>query len=283
MDERHNDERHDRELAGTGPGAGRDVGASGGVGSGADSTGAPRMYADLSGLWGFVSPPDHYAEEVGTFVRRYRRHGVADGGRVLHLGSGGGSIDEHLKRTYAVTGVDASRSMVDYAARINPEVEYMQGDMRTVRLGRLFDGVLVHDAISYMTSVDELESAYRTAAAHLALGGVMVTIAEQLRESFSPGQTDVKTTHSGDRSVTLFETDHDEDPDDHVFETIYVFLIREDGVSRVEVDLHVNGVFTLDEFLGAMDRAGFDAAAEPWELTDWEPGEEVPLITAVKR
>jgi hypothetical protein len=155
--------------------------------------------------------------------------------------------------------------------------------MRTVRLGRLFDGVLVHDAISYMTSVDELESAYRTAAAHLAPGGVMVTIPEQLRELFSPGRTHVKTIRSGDRSVTLFETDHDEDPDDNMFETIYVFLIREGGVSRVEVDLHVNGVFTLDEFLGAMDRAGFDAAAEPWELTDWEPGEAVPLITAVKR
>jgi SAM-dependent methyltransferase len=244
----------------------------------------PRLYADLSEMWRFISPPEHYVEEVASFVARFRRHGVPDGGRILHLGSGGGSIDFHLKRHYELTGLDVSPSMVAYAGRLNPEVEYVEGDIRTARLGREFDGVLLHDAISYMTTEAELERAYRTAAAHLRPGGVMVTIPEQLREAKSrPGQTSIETVASGGRTVTLFETDHDEDPSDNRMEVLYVFVIREGGETKVEADLHVNGVFALAEFMAAMDRAGFDAAAEPWELTDWAPGEEVPLIVAVKR
>jgi hypothetical protein len=112
----------------------------------------------------------------------------------------------------------------------------------------------------------------------------MVTIPEQLREAKSrPGQTSIETVESGGRRVTLFGTDHDEDPSDNRMEVLYVFVIREGGETKVEADLHVNGVFALAEFMAAMDRAGFDAAADPWELTDWAPGEEVPLIVAVKR
>lgn len=71
-----------------------------------------------------------------AFRKRFRRHGVRDGARVLHLGSGGGSIDHHLKQNYRVTGVDIAPAMIAYAARLNPEGEYIQGDIRDVRLGQ---------------------------------------------------------------------------------------------------------------------------------------------------
>lgn len=249
----------------------------------ADADRQPRMYGDLSELWPFVSPPEHYEEEVATFVARFRRHGVPDGASILHLGSGGGSIDWHLARLYEVTGVDRSGAMIRHASSLNPGVTYLEGDLRTIRLGRRFDAVLLHDAIAYMTSVQALEEAYATAAAHLAPGGVLVTIPEQLRDTLRLGRTRISVRRRGDREVTLYETDHDADPRDHVFETVFVFVIRESGTTRVEADLHINGVFELDEFLGALDRAGFDARAEPWELTDWESGEAFPLITAIRR
>ncbi|MGH7443702.1 MAG: class I SAM-dependent methyltransferase, partial [Longimicrobiales bacterium] len=107
------------------------------------AAGVPRLYSDLAWLWPLVSPPESYPEEVATFVTRFRRHGVADGARVLHLGSGGGSIDFHLKQKYDVTGIDLSDVMVKHACRLNPEVEYHVGDIRTHRLDALFDAVLV--------------------------------------------------------------------------------------------------------------------------------------------
>ena len=154
----------------------------------------PRLYADLASLWALFSPPEEYVEEVETFRARLVRHGVPDGGSLLHLGSGGGSVDYHLKRFYRVTGVDISEQMIDEARRLNPEVEYVRGDIRAVRLGRTFDAVLAHDAISYMTSVDELRAVYRTAAAHLRTGGLMIALPEELKERLPHLRVPFKTS-----------------------------------------------------------------------------------------
>jgi hypothetical protein len=242
----------------------------------------PLLYGDLAALWPIFSPPEEYAEEVATFRTRLLRHGVADGASLLHLGSGGGSVDCNLKRHYRVTGIEISDGMIRQAQQVNPDVEYVQGDIRDARLGRTFDAVLVHDAISYMTSVEELEAVYRTAAAHLAVGGVMVALPEELRERLAGLEPSAVTRVAGGTILTVMETHHDPDPADHSFENVYVFLIREGDDLRVEVDRHLNGVFELDEFLGAMRAAGFDPHAERWELSEWGDGPELPLITALR-
>lgn len=243
-----------------------------------------RLYGDLVDLWPLVSRPEDYVEEVGTFLRRLRRHGVQDGARLLHLGSGAGSIDYHLKRSYRVTGVDSSEAMVARARRLNPEVDYRTGDMRTVRLGETFDAVLVHDAISYMTSREELAAAYATAAAHLQPGAVMIALPEELRERAAVDRSDVETHVDGERTVTVIELHHDPDPDDNTCEMILLFVIREGDDVRVELDRHVCGAFDIEDFVTAIEGAGFDAVVEPWELSDWKPDEvPLPLITAVRR
>jgi SAM-dependent methyltransferase len=246
-------------------------------------SGGPRLYGDLVQLWPLVSPPEDYAEEVATFRARLLRHGVADGAALLHLGCGGGSIDFHLKRDYRVTGVDLSEGMLQHARRLNPEVEYVHGDMRDWRAERVFDAVLVHDAISYMMSTAELEAAYRTAAAHLRPGGVLLALPEELRERLAAHRGSIETHATDGRTVTLVELVHDADPSDAVYELVYLFVIRDGDRLEVEVDRHVHGVFELGDFLAAIDAAGFDAWAEPWELP-WEPDEvPLPIITGVLR
>lgn len=249
-----------------------------------DDQPAPRLYADLVSFWPLVSPPEEYAEEVETFRTRYRRHGIPDGARVLHLGSGGGSIDYHLKQTYAVTGIDISVAMVEHARRVNPDVRYHVGDMRSHRMGEMFDAVLVHDAISYMTTREELDAVYMTAAAHLRSGGVMIALPEELLSRVAVADSRVDTHRHGGRKITIVESSHDADPSDNTYDHAFVFIIQENGTMRVEVDRHVGGAFELADFVAAIEQAGFDATVEPWELADWQPDEEpLPLITAVRR
>jgi SAM-dependent methyltransferase len=244
--------------------------------------GESRLYHDLVDLWPLVSGPEHYGEEFATFRTRFERHGLGPGARILHLGSGGGSVDFHLKSLYDVTGVDVSADMIAHARTVNPEVTYIEGDIRDVRLGRTFDAVLVHDAIAYMTSIEELEAVYRTAAAHLEIGGLMIALPEELRSRAGRLPPSIELHEDGDRQVAIVHTAHDEDPADHRIETTFVFVIREGDRMRIEVDRHVNGVFTLDEFLDAMRVAGFDPRAEPWELSDWGDTPPMPLVTAVR-
>ncbi len=83
---------------------------------------SPKLYGSLAHLWHIFSPPDDYAEEAHTFRRRFQRHGISDGAALLHLGSGGGSLDYNLKKWYRLVGVDLSPEMIDQARQINPEV-----------------------------------------------------------------------------------------------------------------------------------------------------------------
>ena len=244
----------------------------------------PRLYTDLAWVWPFVSPPEDYPEEVAMFRARFARHGVPDGAPVLHLGCGGGSIDWHLKRHYRVTGVDLSPGMLAHAKNLNPEVEYLEGDIRDVRLGREFAAVLLHDAAAYMTTPEDLRAAYRTAVAHLAPSGVLVTPPEELRSRFRQHRVQAETHERGERAVTTVTVDFDPDPSDTWFEQTYVFLIRQAGQPlHVETDTHRCGLYDLDEILKLLREVGFEPQVERWELADLPPGDEYPLITAVKR
>src|SRR6478672_3536282 len=128
---------------------------------------SPKLYDELSWLWPILSPPSDFTAEAALIMDQFQHAGVPDGGTILHLGCGAGSIDWHLKQRYHVTGVDPSEGMLDQARAYNPEVEYAIGDLQTAYLGRMFDGVLVHDAIAYMTTPESLRQAYGTAALHL--------------------------------------------------------------------------------------------------------------------
>jgi SAM-dependent methyltransferase len=242
----------------------------------------PQLYGSLAFVWHVFSPPEDYEEECATFRRTFQANGVREGGSLLHLGSGGGSVDWHLKQHYRMAGVDLSPDMVAQASAVNPEVIYVVGDMRNVRLHRTFDAVLIHDAIAYMTTPDQLAAAYRTAAAHLGPGGVLISIPEELR-SRMPLESTVTTVERDGVRLDVMESYHDADPADHEFEAVFVFLIRRGEELHVEVDRHTVGVHSLDEYLAAADEAGFDARAEPWELSDWGDAEPLPLIVGIRR
>jgi hypothetical protein len=56
-----------------------------------------------------------------------------------------------------------------------PDVELVQGDMTTIRLGRTFDAVLcLYDAINHLTDFADWERTFDTAVAHLEAAGVFV-------------------------------------------------------------------------------------------------------------
>lgn len=243
----------------------------------------PRLYGELVWLWPFVSPPEHHLEEAEAYASTLRAHGVADGSTLLHLGSGGGSLDYHLKRHYRVTGVDLSPAVLEHARELNPEVEYLAADIRSVRLERTFDAVLLQDTAAYLTSPEELRAVHRSAGAHLATGGVLLTRPQELRSHFVQHRTCVATRSSEERTVTTVAADFDPDPQDCVFERTYVFLIRESGSLTVETDTHRLGLFELEELLDALHAEGFEPEVRRLERSGSTPESDYPLLAAVKR
>ncbi|MGZ6340381.1 MAG: class I SAM-dependent methyltransferase [Candidatus Limnocylindrales bacterium] len=111
---------------------------------------------------------------------------------VLELGSGGGNTASHLKTRARLTLTHIAPAMLALSATLNPECEHLEGDLRTLRVGRTFDAVLLHDAVMYMTTAADLGAAIETAFVHLRPGGAAVIVPDFVAETFRP-----ETEHGG--------------------------------------------------------------------------------------
>ncbi len=218
-----------------------------------------RLYGDLSWTWPIISPPEDYVSEARAFRRLIRAHSRIRARTLLDLGCGGGHVDRWLRRHFDVTGVDSSRAMLRLARRLNPGLPYLAGDMRTVRLGRVFDAVIVADAIAYMLTERDLARAFATAHAHLRPGGVLVTYVEQVPGRFEQDALEVTTRRRGGVEITFIESRFDPDPMDTTYESTFLFLIRRRGRFKVEADHHLSGIFPMATWLRLLRRAGFVA------------------------
>jgi SAM-dependent methyltransferase len=239
------------------------------------------MYSDLAHWWPLLSPPSHYIEEAAFFRALLRRHRPPPR-TLLELGCGGGSLAANLKCDFALTLTDLSPQMLAVCRAENPECEVLQGDMRTLRLAREFDAVLVHDAIMCATSEAGLRATIETAATHCRAGAVVVLAPDCTKESFGQdvpsregGAThegDGGTDHGGEdgpdgRALRYLEWSWDPDPNDTQFEVAYAFVLREaDGTTRVELDRHTEGLFPEATWLRVMDACGLDVRTvpDPW-------------------
>ena len=236
------------------------------------------FYTDLSEWWLLFSPPNHYDEEAADLLQRLglprRSGGAAKEGlpgdskpTLLELGSGGGSLAWHLKPHFALTLTDRSPGMLAENRRVNPEAEHVEGDMRTIRLDRQFDFVMVHDAICYATTIADLRATLETAAIHCRPGGIVVVLPDYVKETFTPGTDDGGEDASDGRGFRYLEWRWDPDPADDTYLVDYAFLLRHaDGSVRVVHDRHVEGLFPRATWFEAFEAVGLRAqsAIDQW-------------------
>jgi SAM-dependent methyltransferase len=234
-----------------------------------------RFYGDLARWWPLISPSEDYAEEA-AFAGSLLLRATVPVREVLELGSGGGHNAVHLKKLFAMTLVDLSDEMLGVSQLLNPECEHHQGDMRTLRLGREFDAVFVHDAIDYMTDEVDLRLAMETAFLHCRPGGIALFMPDSIREGFAEG-TDHGGHDSADgRGVRYLEWDWDPDPDDTSRLTEYAFVLREaDGSIEVVHETHRTGLFSRDVWLRILAEVGFEPEAVTEETTEDRPPREL--------
>jgi SAM-dependent methyltransferase len=215
------------------------------------------MYSDLAPWFHLLTHPSDYADEAG-FVTRVVDEVVGPEARtLLELGSGGGNNASHLKARFECTLTDVSPEMLATSRSLNPECEHVEGDMRTLRLGREFDVVFIHDAVSYLTTEDDLRSALETAAAHVRPGGVVVLNPDATTEIFKPG-TD-HGGHDGDdgRRLRYLEWTHDRDGSTYAVD--FVIAVQAPGEDlRIVHDRHVLGVFPQATWERLLTDAGLD-------------------------
>ncbi len=241
-----------------------------------------RLYHDLAWLWPLWEVSGRLCRLLcanSAVNRQYARTPVQT---LLNMSCGGGKNAYHLKRHFTVTGIDISQPMLDLAIELNPECEFIQEDMRTCELGRLFDCVFVDDGIGYMLTRQDLAALFHTAWRHLSPGGVMIVAPEALKETFKQHVVRVSTANSprkpANLDITFIEHEDDPDPHDDTCDFTLIYLIREDGQLRIETDHDIGGIFSLEVWREALGAAGF----EVHELPNPESRSGNPVFACVK-
>jgi SAM-dependent methyltransferase len=217
-----------------------------------------KLYGELAEWWPIFSAPKEYRKEAAFFARALTESCDPAPRRVLELGSGGGNNASHLKARFAMTLVDQSPQMLAVSQALNPECEHLEGDIRTLRLGRTYDAVFVHDAICHMTTETELKAVMETAFEHLRPGGAALFAPDFVRETFVE-----YTDHGGndtDRgSVRYVQWTNDPDSSDTTYLVDFAILIRDrQGQMRVEHERHTYGLFPRAKWLRLMRQVGFE-------------------------
>ncbi|MBI4310216.1 MAG: class I SAM-dependent methyltransferase [Chloroflexi bacterium] len=234
------------------------------------------MYGEFAHLWDTISSPQEYAEESKHW-RNVLRARLGPGRHpILELGVGGGHNLHHFANEFQTTAIDISERMLANSIRLNPGVEHLVGDMRTLRLGRTFKAVLVHDAINYMLTRDDLRAAIATARAHLDTGGVFIAAPDWFKETF-PGTHMVYAIRKHvTPELTFIEHVSDPDPSDERLEWVFFYLFSEGGRVRVEEDHHVVGIYSRDTWAQLLREEGFSMETVQYPVHD--TGQMVDLV-----
>jgi SAM-dependent methyltransferase len=221
-----------------------------------------KIYNELAHWFHLLTHPREYADEAADYVRLIR--GVQPGAQtLLELGSGGGNNASHMKRHFTCTLTDLSPRMLALSRSINPECEHIQGDMRELRLGRRFDAVFVHDAVEYMTSLDDLRRAAETAYVHTRPGGVALFAPDGTSETFVP-----YTDHGGHdgpdgRAMRYLEWTLEPAPGGTSYEVHFACLLREGPEVRVVHDRHQHALFSRQQWQDVLESVGFAVTTPP--------------------
>jgi ubiquinone/menaquinone biosynthesis C-methylase UbiE len=243
--------------------------------SSAEPDGQPKLYRELAAWWPLLSAPEDYAEEAAFYERVIIDACARPPETLLELGSGGGNNASHMKARFRMTLTDLSPDMLKVSEALNPECEHVEGDMRTLRLGREFDGVFAHDAVCYLTTEEDVRAAIETAFVHCQPGGAVLFCPDFVRENYRP-QTD-HGGHDGDgKALRYLEWNWDPDPTDTTYEVFMVYAMREaDGRMAMESDRHDEGLFGREDWLRWMTETGFSAKVIPFEHSDVDYSAEV--------
>lgn len=225
-----------------------------------------------------------YDAECDLLEGLFRGSGVAVR-TVLDLGCGTGAHAVRLaQRGFEVVGVDLSDDMLRAARRRaghagSNTATFVQGDIRSIRLGRQFDAVICMFAVlGYQTTDVDVAQALDTVRSHLAPGGPFVFDVwyGPAVEAIGPSvRSKVVTTAEGEverqASAVL-------QPESHLCTVSYRLISRPPGMPEgVTHEVHRMRYFFRDElelFLGAaglslQNLGPFPNMTAPLSSADW--------------
>lgn len=97
--------------------------------------------------------------------------------KVLEIGCGSGNLAPFfVKVGYNYLGVDLFQEMLKIAKKASPEAEFIQGDMRNLKMRKKFDAILITGkSFTYMVTNQDIMSTLQSIYGHLEKEGILTS------------------------------------------------------------------------------------------------------------
>lgn len=213
-------------------------------------------YNQLAWVDEILSSQEDFEIEIAEYISALNQVALNPLKKVLHLGCGAGAHDFHLKKHFQITGADLSKGMLDIARKRNPEINYIEGDMRKVELNEKFDVVIIPDSIDYISNIYDLEKTLLTSAKHLDIGGVLFIACKTL-ETFQNNNF-VYSGKKGEIEVTLFENNYINKYKPNTYDITLFYMIRNSGELTTFSETATGGIFEESIWNECFRKTGFE-------------------------
>ena len=180
---------------------------------------------------------------------------------LLDVACGTGLHLQHLSTRFDCAGVDLDEGMLAIARERCPDVPLHVGDMTDFDLGRRFDAVLcLFSSIGYARTEGGLRRAAARFAAHLEPGGTVVVEPFLTPDAWEHGRVSLQQAQLPDVKISRMALGTPE-ADGAMGIDFHYLIGTAEGITH-EVEHHVLGLFTWDQYRAAFEDAGLDVTIQ---------------------
>ncbi len=202
---------------------------------------------------------DYAAENV--LLRALIEARVPAARTLLDVACGTGIHLAGLQAWYEVEGVDLDPAMVELSRERLPGVPVHEGDMVTLDLGREFDVVTcLFSSIGYAVTRERLREAAAALARHVAPGGLLVVEPWITPDAWMPNSAHALFVDEPDLKIARVTVGA---PAGETVTVEFEYLVATPaGIERF-TERHVAGMFTDEDYRGALEAAGLEVERDP--------------------
>lgn len=215
-----------------------------------------QAYVHLAKWFEYLNDDCGYEQWSQYLIDKLSRYALASG---LDVGCGGGWFTRAFqKHGYAMTGMDISAEMLDFAQETalsqGIHSEYILGDITKSKLPARFDFVTaINDCINYIPK-QKLPAAFKNVRGALKKGGIFlfdISSARKFKEKIA------NTVSADDRDdITYLSFNREEE--DGVTMEVTLFVKRADGAFERLDETHRQYSYTEEEIVSALTQNGFE-------------------------